>query len=165
MQSLNLLFFGTMPWAPMLIIFQCNLTGIESILSEISPLMTLISIVGAENSTNHPTETGFSDCREDFHNPNFDLRSHNAVALITVGKGSWKPRRAEVYVYPPWAHGQAPGKYLSHSSTSSGSWSGSSNSSGRSSIVLYLLRLCRTLRSVHLLPAYGSWRLPNVQTY
>jgi len=86
---------GTEPCVPMLIIFHLNPMGMEPILSEISPLNTSTSIVDVENKS-HPNETGFSDWRDDFHNPNFVFLSHVAVAFMTLGKGSRNPRSAEV---------------------------------------------------------------------
>jgi len=133
-------FFGIVPCAPMLIIFQCSPTGMDPIWRDISPLMTSMSIVGAKNRS-HPMETGFSNCNDDFHNLNLDFWSHDDVSLITFVNGSQKPRRAEVYMYPPLALGLAPGKYSSHLSTLPGSWSGSLIGSGRSSSDSYLLRL------------------------
>jgi len=125
----------------MLIIFQHRPTRIDQMQREISPCSTSLSIVEVENKS-HPRPTNFLDCKDDFHIPNFVFLNHMAMVLTTFGKGSQNLSNTEVYMYSPLALGQACGKYWSHLLMLSGSMSGSSIGSRRSSVFSYLLSLC-----------------------
>jgi len=92
---------------------------------EIASLRMSMSIKGVKRSS-LPTDISFLDCSANCQMPYFFFQNHAASAFITFGKGLPNPTRTRVYRSPLQAQHLTWGKYLSHSSMSSGTRSGSS---------------------------------------